>query len=74
MIMFTKKIKLEFKLEDVKLDDYIWQPSYNEFKKLINNFMINSYLEGNKDKWDTYKELLEYLYMKENEKKSWHSF
>ncbi len=70
------KILLEFKLEDTKIDRYVKDDSFQEYKKFIKNYMVNKYNSQEYSKAEAAKELLEHLYYLElkKKKKSWHLF
>jgi len=62
------KIELEYKTEKSELHKYVWEQSYEEFKKFLNNFIVNSYNEKEYNKAEVWKELLQHLYYLEVKK------
>ena len=68
------KILLEFNLEKINIEEYVTDQSFQEFKKLIKNYMIDKYNSKEYDKAEAWKEILEHLFFLEqkNTKKSWH--
>ena len=44
------KILLEFNLEKINIEEYVTDQSFQEFKKLIKNYMIDKYNSKEYDK------------------------
>ena len=68
------EIKLIFETEKTNIDECIWEKCFEEFKKIIKNYIIQSYNDWNYEKAEVGKDILSLLYFleKNKEKKSWH--
>lgn len=70
------KISIEFNIEKVNLEQYVWDKVFEDFKKFVKNYMVDKYNKKEYEKAEAWKEILEHLYYLEHKKWkfSWLSF